>query len=720
MTVLHTLLGRLMGRAGVALVMALAVIAFAPGIQIASASPEGDADVAMTQAWEAGGGPTGALGPKDGGVYAVGSGFGQNFASGRIYFTPETGARIMQGAILEKYLSLGGPGDGDLGFPNIDEGAGRAPNSRNTTFSAADNPVIFWTPDTGAHVVRGAINAAWDRLGGSAGTLGVPTEDEVYRGNVVSQTFTGGQISWDRSTKTFTTTPPELAAQLQGLEIPGNANTEIDAARRAAGGPLGPLGAAEGPPEPVGDDGLQQTFAGGKIFYRPATGATVITGQLLAKYESVGGPESDLGFPKANEADGGLAPASRVASFTAEDGPVIFWTPDFGAVIVRGAMNAAWAKLGGATGELGAPTADQTEDGDVVTQKFANGAISWNRSTGEFTTEPTNLAAGLAGLEVPGQGAPPAPQAADSDAEGAQPWYQKYWWALAVIPVLLLIAAIVAAVVRRRTDDREPLNHFDEYDDFDDDGDFESGPMPAADDRPAVGQPPNVPLSAWAMTVDDDQPSGPGSVPGSGAFPANFAEDQDAIDTAPTRVITAEDVARSDGTGDDVGDGAAAAAAPGTSSPDGTTPDATPDDTTPEDETPDDLTPNYTSDDGLAEGAGSERTSALTGIDPFASASEYRHSSFDDPETTALAMEPASGPPSGRHAAISMEESAPAQTSMRLALDSPFDAPDGYPIKADTKTGLYWLPGSGEYDRVRAEIWFASEEFALTNGFTRG
>jgi hypothetical protein len=270
--------------------------------------------------------------------------------------------------------------------------------------------------------------------------------------------------------------------------------------------------------------------------------------------------------------------------------------------------------------------------------------------------------------------------------------------------------------VRRRTDDREPLNHFDDYDDFDDDQDFESGPMPAADDRPAVGQPPNVPLSAWAMTVDDDQPSGPGSVPGSGAFPANFAEDQDAIDTAPTRVVTAEDVARSDGTGDDVPDAAPDDAVQATSSPD----DVTPKDTTPDVTTPDDVTPSDTFDDASADGAGSERTSALTGIDPFASASEYRYSSFDDPETTAIEAEPASGPPSGRHAALSMEETAPSQTSMRLALDSPFDAPDGYPIKADTKTGLYWLPGSGEYDRVRAEIWFASEEFALTNGFTRG
>ena len=122
---------------------------------MASADPASDADAAITAAWDAGGGTTGTLGGKDGGVYPVGAGFGQNFAFGRIYFTPETGAHIMQGAILDKYLSLGGPVDGDLGFPNIDEGAGKAPGSRNTTFSAADNPVIFFTPDTGAQVVRG-------------------------------------------------------------------------------------------------------------------------------------------------------------------------------------------------------------------------------------------------------------------------------------------------------------------------------------------------------------------------------------------------------------------------------------------------------------------------------------------------------------------------------------------------------------------------------------
>jgi hypothetical protein len=30
---------------------------------------------------------------------------------------------------------------------------------------------------------------------------------------------------------------------------------------------------------------------------------------------------------------------------------------------------------------------------------------------------------------------------------------------------------------------------------------------------------------------------------------------------------------------------------------------------------------------------------------------------------------------------------------------------------------LYWAPGSSLYDDASAEIWFASEEIARTNGF---
>jgi uncharacterized protein with LGFP repeats len=682
------MVGTTMARATAGLVLAVAVAFLVPN-SMAAADPASDADGAITAAWDAGGGATGSLGPKDGGVYPVGDGFGQNFAGGRIYFTPDTGAHIMQGAILDKYLSLGGPVDGDLGFPNIDEGGGKAPDSRNTTFSAADNPVIFFTPDTGARVVRGAINAAWDKLGGSAGVLGVPTEDELYRGDDVSQNFSGGQLSWNRKTGAFTTTPPELADQLVGLVVPGDATSAISAARRAAGGPMGPLGAPEGVQYKIGGDGLGQNYAGGKIFYSPATGANVVTGQVLAKYESVGGPTGDLGFPTSNENDGGLAPASSIVTFSASDQPVIFWTPDFGAVIVRGAMNAAWTKLGGAKGDLGAPTADQTEDGDVVTQKFNGGAISWNKSTNAFSTEPSNLAAELSGLQVPGLQAPQAP--APGEVSGGGNWNK--WWLLAIVLLAALLIAIVVGVVlnRRRRDNRAPIAPFDdgfedhdddadEYDDLDPGGshDFESGPLPVSgqgDDAP------HPRASMWAMPADR---GGAAHVAATPAPVPDLSDDQDAIDTTPTKIEAEPEsgpmaalVADHDQVDDD------------------------------EDDDHFDDDHDYGDHDDLDD-------------------HDHDHDHDDDEDDDHDDdhhyddHEPESGPPSGRHAAVQIDEPAPAQTSFRLATDDPDHAPDGYPIKADTKTGLYWAPGSGQYDHIRAEIWFASEEFALTNGFVRG
>jgi uncharacterized protein with LGFP repeats len=669
MTGLRTRLATTIGRAGVGAVAA-AVTVFATLVlaPVAWATPEGDADAAISQAWDAVGGATGPLGIKDGGVYPAGAGFGQNFAGGKIFFTPDTGAHAMQGAILDKYMAQGGPADGDLGFPTIDEGAGKAPGSRNTTFSAADRPVIFWTPDTGARVVRGAINAAWDKLGGSAGVLGVPTEDEVYHGDEVSQAFSGGQVTWNRKTNAFTTTPPELADQLAGLEIPGDVTSSINAARRIAGGPMGPLGAADGGQYPIGADGVGQNFAGGKIFYTPATGANVLTSQVLAKYESVGGPQGDLGFPTSSEKDGGLAPMSMIASFAAADQPVIFWSPDFGAVIVRGAMNAAWAKLGGATGALGAPTADQTQNGDVVTQKFNGGAISWNRKTHEFTTEPANLASQLSGLEVPGQDLPQTPAAADnSGAKGSSWFHPTWWWLLGLVPVLVLVGVVAAAVLlnRRRRDDHGfesgPMTHgeYDDYDDDDDDDDDDSAYEGRDDAYESHGR-----RSGWAMP-DDQHPDlvGGDRHGGPAVFATDLDDDQDAIDTAPTRIVAEDQYGL------------------------------------------------FTHDDGPDDDDVDD--------DEDLDHEDLDHESDYDDLDHESDEEPASGPPSGRHAAIQLDAPMSAEPSLRLVTDDPFNPPTGYPVKADTKTGQYWLPDSAGYDRVRAEIWFASEEFAMTNGFIK-
>ena len=539
----RALLNTAIGRTATVLLTAALAFVLAP---VAAATPESDAADAINQTYDASGGTTGPMGPSDGGVYPIGGGFGQNFAGGKIFFTPDTGAHIMGGAILEKYESLGGAADGDLGFPTIDEGPGLvSPDSRNTTFSAADKPVIFWTPDTGAHVVRGAINAAWDKLGGSAGPLGVPTEDEAFNGDVVTQKFTGGELSWNRASKEFTTVPPDLAGQLDGLAIPDDATSAINAARRAAGGALGPLGAKQGEQYAIGQDGAGQDFAGGKIFYSPATGANVVSGQILKKYESVGGPESDLGFPASNEADGGLKTGSRVSTFSAKDQPVIIWTPDYGAFIVRGAMNAAWEKLGGAAGSLGPPVADQTENGNVVTQRFTGGEISWDKQTNKFSTQPANLASGLSGLSVPGYEPAKAPNAAASDSNERNWFTPSWWWLLALVPLLVLVGLVAAATLRNRGgEDVEALESpFDVDTTHDTAAEAEALRLEDSDDHPSVR------LADHYDRPSGSAPFGLGGLHRKSLEPADgegdeFSEvepDPDYVDTAPTRIQSGAD-----------------------------------------------------------------------------------------------------------------------------------------------------------------------------------
>jgi uncharacterized protein with LGFP repeats len=655
--------GRLLNRLSIGLLAVSMTLLLTP---VAAAQPEVDANAAITAAWEASGGDGGTLGPRNGDVYPAGQGFGQNFAGGKIFFTPATGARIMQGAILEKYESMGGPADSDLGFPTIDEGPGRAPDSRNTTFSATDKPVIFFTPATGARVVRGPINAAWDKLGGSAGELGVPSEDEVYRGDVVSQKFTAGELSYDIRKKTFTTVPPDLATKLADLQFPDDPAAAIGAARRAAGGALGPLGASEGEPYPIGKDGLRQNFAGGTIFYTPATGANVVTGQVLAKYESVGGPEGDLGFPITSEVDGGLATESRMSSFAAEDKPTIFWTPEHGAVIVRGAMAAAWDKLDRAKGALGAPMADQTEAGDVVTQRFSGGVVSWDRSKKTFTTEPANLASELSGLEVPGQEAPDAPSAAPQASESnGDKWFKpNLWWLLALVPLVALVGVVLLVTVLRRRKGEDPFAADGSFvhDHTGDDARFVGDGEPAY--SAAGGAPERVTTDdeyAAAMFGDRYASGGLGSLPGSG----DVSPSEDDLWGAPASVVEDEE-------------------------------DEEANPPAPEDEPGED-------DDTDAVDTAPTRVPTETAVATAAAAAAMKRDPLTD---------------TGRHARIEIDDDPlPQRVAFLLPLDDPNEAPDGYPIKANTKSGVYWAPGSALYDDASAEIWFATEELARVNGF---
>lgn len=729
---------KLIGSALVSLTTtALAAVLLAP---TATASPIGDAEAAMMAAWDKAGGDTSPLGARKGDVYPVGDGFVLDFDGGKMFFTPATGAKFAYGPILEKYELLGGPAGSDLGFPAINEVPGLAgPDSRVVTFSATDKPVIYWTPEHGAYVVRGAINSAWDKVGSSGGVLGVPVGDETYNGEVSSQKFSGGQVSWNRQTKQFSTEPPALADQLKGLQVAIDPTAAINMAWRAAGGPNGPLGAKQGGQSPIGGDGIVQNFAGGKVFFTPATGANALESDILAKYESLGGPVgSDLGFPVTNETDGGIGPSSRICTFAAADKPVIFRTAEHGAFVVRGAMKAAWDKLRGPAGRLGAPVGDQAVDGDVISQQFTGGKVSWNRAKNTFSTDPSNLAPLLSGLQVSGQNQPS--NAAMPSRAKTFGWHS--WWLIAAIPlvVLLVVLVWVLAVWRRRRrgpDDAAGYAPDDGYDAAD--AQWGSEAPDLASEHVELGGPhePEQPTDSetaarvsWQRQVQ---------VPVEGEYEFE-EEDPDAIDTDSIPVVsedmlseadypnaeteytdytdavpevaeseTADDAAYVDADYEDVGyaqDEYLDVAVPHTP-PDSDAVTGALTAATPEDEYADLAAPDAEAEPAEDIAAQTDVSEAAAGAVAAGAAGEAQRSV-------------------GRHAAADAEDSSEGglagpngRPTIHLPLDDPYQAPDGYPIKASARYGLYYTPGSDLYQDTLPEIWLSSEDVARANGFTK-
>jgi endonuclease/exonuclease/phosphatase family metal-dependent hydrolase len=116
-----------------------------------------------------------------------------HFQGGSIYWSPETGAFEVHGAIREKWAESGWE-QGFLGYPVTDETVTPDGRGRYNHFQGGS---IYWTPETGAHEVHGSIRDKWAELGWERSTLGYPTSDEqdgLYKGRI--SYFEGGSIYW--------------------------------------------------------------------------------------------------------------------------------------------------------------------------------------------------------------------------------------------------------------------------------------------------------------------------------------------------------------------------------------------------------------------------------------------------------------------------------------------------------------------------------------------
>lgn len=148
------------------------------------------------------GGATGILGPPVDGQPGTGervlqapwSGRFVRFQNGSVYWSPTTGAHEVHGLIRDKWSSLGWERS-VLGFPTTDE----MPTPDNVgRFNHFQGGSIYWTPQTGAHEVHGAIKEKWAKMGWERSYLGYPTSDEMDTpdGRGKRSTFQGGYIDW--------------------------------------------------------------------------------------------------------------------------------------------------------------------------------------------------------------------------------------------------------------------------------------------------------------------------------------------------------------------------------------------------------------------------------------------------------------------------------------------------------------------------------------------
>ncbi|WP_159046432.1 DUF2599 domain-containing protein [Streptomyces sp. MMG1121] len=105
-----------------------------------------------------------------------------------------------------------------------------------------------------------------------------------------------------------------------------------------------------------------------------------VGGDILAKYQSMGGQSGPLGCPTSDE----LATPNGRGRYNTFDGGSIYWTAATGAHPVWGAIRDKWAALGWETGTLGFPVSDElaNPDGQGKRQQFEGGTVYWSAPTG--------------------------------------------------------------------------------------------------------------------------------------------------------------------------------------------------------------------------------------------------------------------------------------------------------------------------------------------------
>ncbi|SNS15849.1 Peptidoglycan/xylan/chitin deacetylase, PgdA/CDA1 family [Geodermatophilus pulveris] len=321
---------------------------------------------------------------------ADGRGVYQQFQRGAVYWSPATGARELRGAIRDRWVRAGRE-TGSLGYPTGAErllpGGGVA-----QTFQRG---LVYWSPGSGAHVVRpGTIHDRWVSLGAAGGVLGYPVGEQRAlpgSGGAV-QSFQGGHVHWSPATGSQAVLNGPIRDRWVSL-----------------GAEDGVLGHPRAGVVTTGA-GSVQDFVGGSVAWTASAGAQVLRGGARDAWIRLGRESGALGLPTSGQHTGAAA-GTTWTSFT---GGVLYTTPE-GPVPVLGGFAAAWRAEGGDAG-IGRPLSAAAAGSDgVLRQEFAGGVLEQGPDGTVAPQATTAAAVGSAAVAVdPAEGVAPQPQAADA------------------------------------------------------------------------------------------------------------------------------------------------------------------------------------------------------------------------------------------------------------------------------------------------------------------
>lgn len=237
------------------------------------------------------------------GEYNVNGGVAQDYRNGQVFYSTTGGTHAVGGAIAGAYQANGGP-TGALGLPKSGERV--APDGRGR-YQLFEKGNIYWTPQTGAHAVRGAILREWAAQGYERGPLGYPALDEsdtpVKSGSV--QGFQHGVMYFSPSAGTH----PVLGQIMGKYAQLGYENSW--------------LGFPKSRETKVRDNGRFTRFENGNIYWSLLSGAWAVrNGAMFDAWKSVGYENGRLGFPISDEfpIPGGVQQNYQRGFITVKDG----------------------------------------------------------------------------------------------------------------------------------------------------------------------------------------------------------------------------------------------------------------------------------------------------------------------------------------------------------------------------------------------------------------